>query len=153
VLGALLTGAICFPSLYIFSVLSGADIRARNVLGLLLGVMASTAIFLAGFGPVAWIFTQSSNSVGPLAPVHFALWIVSLLVSTRVLGAGLQHWKARRGAFLGLWMTIFLVTGLQMTTTLRPILGSSDRYFDPTRKFFLEHWGDTLGTSGKASRY
>lgn len=144
VLGTLLSAAICFPSLYIFAVLSGADVRAQHVVGLCLSVTASTAIFLAGFGPVAWIFTQSSDSVALLAPIHLILWAISLIVSKRILNAGLSHWKARRSALFGLWITIFLVTGLQMMTTLRPILGPSHRFFDPQRKFFLEHWGETL---------
>jgi hypothetical protein len=144
VLGTLLSGAICFPSLYIFAVLSGANVGLRHVVGLCLAVTASTAVFLAGFGPVAWIFTQSSNSVAPLAPIHLILWAISLVTSKRILNAGMSHWKARRGALFGLWITIFLVTGLQMMTTLRPILGPSERFFDPTRKFFLEHWSETL---------
>jgi hypothetical protein len=143
-LGTLLAAGICFPSLYIFAVLSGADIRAQQVVGLCLAVTASTAIFLAGFGPVAWIFTQSSNSVALLAPIHLILWVISLIVSKRILNAGLSHWKARRSALFGLWITIFLVTGLQMMTTLRPMIGPSHGFFDPSRKFFLEHWGETL---------
>jgi hypothetical protein len=146
VLGTLLSAAICFPSLYIFAVLSGADVGLRRVTGLCLAVTASTAVFLAGFGPVAWIFTQSANSVAPLAPIHLILWAISLFVSQRVLSAGMRHWKARGGALFGLWITIFLITGLQMMTTLRPMLGPTDRFFDPARKFFLEHWSETLTT-------
>ncbi len=73
VTGTLLSAAICFPSLYIFAVLSGADIRAQHVVGLCLTVTASTGVFLAGYGPVAWIFTQSSNSVAVIAPIHLVL--------------------------------------------------------------------------------
>jgi len=70
--------------------------------------------------------------------------VISRIVSKRILNAGLSHWKARRSALFGLWITIFLVTGMQMMTTLRPMIGPSHHTFDPKRKFFLEHWGDTL---------
>src|SRR5688572_15240633 len=59
-LGTALCGAICFPSLYIFLCLSGADVRASQVVALLVGASASTAIFLAGFAPVTWVFSTSS---------------------------------------------------------------------------------------------
>jgi hypothetical protein len=143
-LGSFLCGAICFPSLYIFVSQSAAETRARHVLGMLLGMLASTAVLLAGFAPVAWIFSQSSRTVSLLAPLHYLVWFVSLLASKRFLEAGLRRWHARRGALTGLWLAIFVVTCLQMTTTLRPILGSKEQVFDPERKLFLLHWGQTI---------
>jgi hypothetical protein len=144
-LGSFLCGAFCFPSLYIFISQSGAQTHARHVLGMLLGMLASTGVLLAGFAPVAWIFSQSSNSVALLAPLHYLVWIVSLLASARFFAAGLQRWHARRGALTLLWLGIFVVTCLQMTTTLRPILGTKERLFDPERKLFLLHWGQVIG--------
>jgi hypothetical protein len=143
-LGTFLCGAICFPSLYIFVSQSAAETHARHVLGMLLGMLASTAVLLAGFAPVAWIFSQSSSTVSLLAPLHYLVWIVSLVASVRFLKAGLRRWNARRGALTGLWMAIFVVTCLQMTTSLRPILGTKERLFDPERKLFLLHWGQTI---------
>lgn len=56
------------------------------------------------------------------------------------------------GFTAGVWATIFLLVGLQLTTTLRPILGRSDRLFTPEKRFFLEHWGDNLDrTLGQAT--
>ncbi len=144
VLGSFLCAAICFPSLFIFVSQSGAQTRVRHVLGMLLGMLASTALLLAGFAPVAWIFTQSSTTVSLLAPLHYLVWAVSLFASVRFLKAGLLRWQARRGARTGLWITIFVLCCLQMSVTLRPILGSADRVFDPQRKFFLLHWGQVV---------
>lgn len=142
--GTFLCAAICFPSFYIFVSLSGAEVRARHVVGMLLGALASTGIFLAGFAPVAWVFSQSSTTVSLLAPIHMLVWLVSLLASQRMFGVGLKRWRARRGALIGLWLTILIVTCLQMMTTLRPILGRSALFHDPQHKFFLQHWGETL---------
>lgn len=144
VLGTLLCGSVCFPSLYIFLSLSGADLGLRHAIGLLLGALASTGIFLAGFGPVAWVFSQSSTTVSLLAPIHILLWCASLIASKRVFNAGLRQWSARRSGWIGLWLMILLVTCLQMMTTLRPLLGTSERFYDPARKFFLVHWAQTL---------
>lgn len=143
-LGTFLCGAICFPSLYIFVSQSAAETHARHVLGMLLGMLASTGVLLAGFAPVAWIFSQSSSTVSLLAPLHYLVWFVSLVASVRFLKAGLKRWNAKRGALTGLWLVIFVVTCLQMTTSLRPILGTKERLFDPERKLFLLHWGQTV---------
>jgi len=143
-LGSFLCGAICFPSLYILVSQSGADTRARHVLGMLFGMLASTGVLLGGFAPVAWIFSQSSNSVALLAPLHYLVWLVSLLASARFFTAGLQRWRAKRAALTLLWLGVFVVTCLQMTTTLRPILGTKERFLDPERKLFLLHWGQVI---------
>jgi hypothetical protein len=34
---------------------------------------------------------------------------------------------------------------LQMTTSLRPILGRSETLLTQEKKFFLQHWGDHFG--------
>lgn len=149
VLGTLLCGVVCFPSLYIFLSLSGAELRLRHAVGLLLGALASTGIFLAGFGPVAWVFSQSSTTVSLLAPIHLLLWCASLIASKRVFNAGLKHWGARKSGWIGLWLTILLITCLQMMTTLRPLLGTAERFYDPTRKFFLVHWAETMNADAR----
>src|SRR5689334_15306480 len=49
VAGAALCGAICYPSLYIFASFAGADVGARRVTALVLGLLALTGVFLTGF--------------------------------------------------------------------------------------------------------
>ena len=51
---------------------------------------------------------------------------------------------AKSQAGLNVWVVIFLLVALQMTTALRPILGKSDRFFPTEKKFFIGHWGDCL---------
>lgn len=143
-LGMSLCGAICFPSLYIFVCLSGAQARAAQVAGLLLGVFALTAVFLAGFAPVAWVFSQSATLVSFIAPIHMLVWLASILASRRVLTAGLKQWRARNTGVTSVWLLVLIVTCLQMTTTLRPIVGPGKELFVGQRKFFLQHWGETI---------
>jgi hypothetical protein len=45
---------------------------------------------------------------------------------------------------LKFWSVIFIVVCLQMMTTLRPIVGTSDRFLPREKKFFLTHWSETL---------
>ena len=45
---------------------------------------------------------------------------------------------------LKLWSVIFVVVCLQMMTTLRPIVGTSDHLLPSEKKFFLAHWVETL---------
>ena len=41
-------------------------------------------------------------------------------------------------------MTIFVLVCVQMTTALRPIIGTSETLLPPERKFFLAHWSEVL---------
>ncbi len=144
-MGAALCAGICFPSLYIFVSLGGADARAVHVLGMLLGALASTAVLLLGFAPVAWVFSQSSSTVSLIAPIHILVWLISFLASQRILSAGLRVWNGRRGATVVLWAFVFVITSLQMMTALRPMLGPASRFrLHDERKFFLVHWAETI---------
>jgi hypothetical protein len=42
------------------------------------------------------------------------------------------------------WMFMFMIVTLQMSTSLRPILGKSDTILPTERKFFPEHWWSVL---------
>ncbi len=150
-LGTSLCAAACFPSLYIFVSLSGADARPTEVGALLLGVLASTAILLAGFAPVAWVFSQSSTLVSFVGALHLFVWLVSILASQRVVGAALRRWKVRSSGFTSFWALVLVVTSLQMSTTLRPIVGSAPRLFDRERVFFLQHWTRTIASDAEAA--
>ncbi len=41
-------------------------------------------------------------------------------------------------------MVIFLLVCLQMTTALRPIIGTSEHWLPKEKKFFLAHWSENL---------
>ena len=45
---------------------------------------------------------------------------------------------------LKVWMAIFLLVCLQMTTALRPIIGTSEHWLPQEKKFFLAHWMENL---------
>ncbi|MEM7147605.1 MAG: hypothetical protein AAF591_21000 [Verrucomicrobiota bacterium] len=61
--GVLLSALICLPSLYIFSCLTGLDVRAKDVAMVLAAMLCLVGLLLVGFAPVVWIFSQSTTSV------------------------------------------------------------------------------------------
>lgn len=142
--GLLVSGLICLPSLYIFCCLSGSQARLGEVFGLLAGMLAITTILLIGFAPVAWVFSQSTESVLTMGTLHLIFWMVATIFGLRFLARGFSQLKAGSSGMLVLWGVIFLLVALQMTTALRPIVGKSDHFFPATKQFFLSHWFDNL---------
>ena len=143
-IGTILSILICLPSLYIFTCLSGIDAQLRTVTGVLFAAVSLGALLLIGFAPVAWIFSQSTDSVAFMAALHIGLWAIGIMFGLRLLEA-MGHLLGRSArTHLKLWSVIFIVVCLQMMTTLRPIVGASDRFLPTEKKFFLTHWAETL---------
>ena len=144
--GLLLSALICLPSLYIFSCLSGSTARLVEVLGLIAGLLALMTVLLVGFAPVAWVFSQSTTSLPAMGALHLAFWFVATGFGLRFLYAGFQHLQVRSKAGLHLWIILFLLVALQMSTALRPILGTAPTFLPGAqeKKFFLSHWSDCL---------
>jgi hypothetical protein len=150
-LGTFLAILICLPSLYIFTGLAGIDVRLRTVIGVLFAAVALSSLLLIGFAPVAWIFSQSTDSTAFMAGLHLILWVIAISFGLRLIGAmGRLLTGSTRGQ-MKLWNLIFILVCLQMTTTLRPIIGTSDRFLPGEKKFFLTHWFETLGKSGNST--
>jgi len=144
VMGLLISAAICLPSLYIFTCLSGSQARLIEVAGLLAGLLLLMTILLIGFAPVAWIFSESTESLAWMGTLHLMFWVVATLFGVRFMKAGFQHTNARSQAGINVWIIIFVLVALQMTTALRPILGTAPTFFPEKKEFFLGHWFDCL---------
>ena len=142
--GLMISALICLPSLYIFTCLSGSQARLAEVFGLLAGLLMLMTILLIGFAPVAWIFSQSAESVAWMGALHLIFWFIATSFGLRFLSAGFSHSNAKSHAGLYTWVIIFLLVAVQMTTALRPIIGTSDHFLPQEKKFFLSHWGDCL---------
>jgi hypothetical protein len=140
--GLLFAGFICFPSLYIFSSLAGSGASMLRMAGLLTGMLALSGLLLLGFAPAVWIFAQSTTSFGFMGFLAISSWLIALAFAFRFLKLALRETGATQSLPLLVWITIFLLVTLQLSTTLRPILGKSDRFLTPEKKFFLQHWGE-----------
>jgi len=150
--GLLISTLICLPSLYIFTCLSGSQARLVEVFGLVTGLLLLMTILLIGFAPVAWLFSQSTNSLAWMGTLHLVFWGIATFFGLRFLEAGFSHSKARSNAGLNTWVVIFVLVVLQMTTALRPIVGKADAFFPTEKKSFVSHWGDNLKSEAIKSR-
>lgn len=136
---------LCYPSLYIFACLSGAAINPQQTWFILCSMFALSAILLIGFAPVAFIFSFSIKSLGFMAMLHLAMWGISLNFSLRFIKRTLQALGAKESGLMLVWNLILVITLLQMSTILRPIVGESAFLFTPEKLFFIEHWSKVLG--------
>jgi hypothetical protein len=147
--GLIFAGLICFPSLYIFATLAGARIAISQLAACLAGALSLAGLLLLGFAPAVWIFAESTDSLGFMGSLAIGSWIIAVFFALKFLRSAIQMTGGTQKAPLMIWSTIFLLVTLQMTTSLRPILGRSeaDLLLTQEKKFFLEHWSDTFGTS------
>lgn len=145
--GLLFAGLICFPSLYIFSILAGSTASAARMGGLLSGMLAMAGLLLLGFAPALWIFAQGTSSFGFMGGLALLSWLVALIFAFKFLRIALRETGATQGSPLFIWCTIFLLVTLQLSTSLRPIIGTSDKLLNTEKKFFLQHWSETMGKS------
>jgi hypothetical protein len=150
--GLMFSALICLPSLYIFTCLSGSQARLGEICGLVAGLLMLMTLLLIGFAPVAWLFSQSTQSVAWMGALHLAFWLISTIFGLRFLQAGFSHSQARSQAGLYTWIIIFILVVLQMTTALRPIVGKADTFLPKEKMFFLTHWGECLKSTPPTER-
>jgi hypothetical protein len=142
--GLLLSAMICLPSLYIFACLSGSRARLVDVCGLVAGLLALTTMLLVGFAPVAWVFSQSTESEAAMGAMHFGFWFVASYFGMRFMNTGFVQLDARGRGGLKTWLVVFMLVALQVTTALRPIVGTAPTLLSSEKKFFLGHWMDCM---------
>jgi hypothetical protein len=145
--GLVIAGVICFPSLYIFATLAGARTSVSQLAACLAGALALAGLLLLGFSPAIWIFAESTDSLGFMGALGVMAWIILVVFALKFLHAAVRCAGGGQKAPLMIWSGIFLLVTLQMTTSLRPILGRSPVLLTQEKKFFLQHWGETFGQS------
>ena len=145
--GALLSALICLPSLYIFACLTGAEVSLRGLAGVLSAALALTGLLLLGFAPVAWVFSQSTESIAFIGTLHLLFWTIGIWFGLRLFSHMSNVMRVSERMHLKVWMAIFLLVCLQMTTALRPIIGTSEHWLPQEKKFFLAHWMENLSSS------
>jgi len=152
--GLLFSALICLPSLYIFACLSGSPARLGEVAGLVAGLAMLMTILLIGFAPVAWVFSQSTKSVVAMGVLHLAFWFIATYFGLRFLHAGFAQHRENSGG-IRVWTAIFILVMLQMTTAVRPLIGTADTLLPTEKKFFVNHWMDCIkeGHDSRPSRF
>lgn len=143
-IGLLISATICFPSLYIFFSLAGSHISVGHLASSMAAMLALGGLLLLGFAPAIWIFTQATDSFGFMGLLALAPWFIALYFGSRFLFHAAKSTGATSKGPIHLWGIIFLLVTLQMTTSLRPILGRSDQFLTNEKRFFLQHWGSSI---------
>lgn len=139
-LGMTFCALICLPSLYIFACLSGGRHTLRETTGALLAGVSLTALLLVGFAPVSWVFSQATDSAALMGGLHLFFFLVSAHFGLRLTRRALANVGGRPVPALGLWSLVFLLVALQMSTTLRPLVGPFEGLALAEKQFFLAHW-------------
>ncbi len=145
IVGIFFAALLCLPSLHVFSCLSGAEQRPRDTLAALLMGMALMGILLAGFAPIAWIFSQATSSVPVMGTVHLVFLLVSCWLGTGLIGRTLSAMNRQPVRGTRLWGALFALVILQMTTTMRPLVGPADGARIHGRLFFVSNWIESVG--------
>lgn len=144
VIGTILSALICMPSLYILLCLSGGEQSFPQVNRILLLGLTLSGILFIGFVPVAWIFSQSTESIVFMGILYLLVWAIGLFFGLRLMKVALEFLNKKSMGTLNLWMVIFTLVLLQMSTALRPIIGTPDPDMPREKKFFMAHWSDVL---------
>jgi hypothetical protein len=138
--GVAVSGIICFPSLYIFTCLSRVDMRIDQLFAHFVSALALSSILLVGLAPVLFVFTVSTESIGFMGVMHLFFWGIAGIAGSKFLLQAFYYLRGRPSVYSVWWVLIFIIVLLQMSTTLRPILGSSEHILSSEKKFFLGHW-------------
>lgn len=158
---ALFAFALCLPSLYVFSCVSGATLRAGQIVAAGAACLATAGMLLAALAPVLWLFAVSSSSAAFVTALAVLLAVPAVWLAVRP-AIGLQAaGGVRSTAGLRLWLAVLAVVALQTVTLLRPMLSAPKGTAEggaaaesaaapatpPEKMFFLEHFVRTLDSS------
>jgi len=132
-LGTLL---ICFPGFFVVQVLGGSRLRLAQVLALVLGSLALSAILLAAVVPVAAFFLFTGANYYFLSLLHAAIVLGAGLVGMVALHEGLALACEQRGVYpkkamtiMKAWAVLFAFVGIQMAWNLQPFVGDRGEPF------------------------
>lgn len=143
--GLLFSCLICMPSLYIFSCLGGLDSKFITIVGMVFLMMALAGFLLIGFAPLVWLFSASSQSSTIVGGLLIFIWLATVgFCLFRLFRVGSALGMTNTGQ-LTVWSVIFVLVTLQMTTSLRPIVGTDNDLLQfEEKKGFLTYWGEQL---------
>ncbi len=139
------TLAICFPGFFVIQVLVGSRLRLTQVLALVSGALALTAILLAAVVPVTLFFLFTGANYHFLSLLHVVIVLGAGLVGMVALHEGLAFACEKRGVYprnamtiMRAWAVLFAFVGVQMAWNLLPFVGDRGEPF----KLFRHHEGN-----------
>jgi hypothetical protein len=156
----LLTLAICLPTLYLFNLLCGGRLSARQALALVLSAITVTAALTLAFAPITLFFMVTAQSYPFFILLNTAILMLTGTVGLSFLIGGMRSMNAQARAeqaepaeppeaaeqiaparvpqprpvsmnLLLIWVLLYGFVGTQLAWTLRPFHG------DPSMPFIL----------------
>jgi hypothetical protein len=138
----LATLAICFPGFFVIQVLVGSRLRLVQVLTLVMGALALSAILLVAVVPVTAFFLMTGANYYFLTLLHVVIVLGAGLVGMSVLHEGLAFACEQRGVYpkkamtiMKVWAVLFAFVGIQMAWNLQPFVGDRGRPFQLFRHY------------------
>lgn len=74
-------------------------------------------------------------------PARLVFHVAVILAGAGIYGAAIGLWRSGEQA---LFTAVKFPLILLLTTTLRPIIGTAGTLLPTEKKFFLQHWGDSM---------
>ncbi|MBP84416.1 MAG: hypothetical protein CMO61_11280 [Verrucomicrobiales bacterium] len=143
--GGLFAAVITLPSLYVFSCLNGMDMTLRKAATMLLAGLALIGLILTALVPVAWIFSQSTESASFMGLLALAFWMIAICFGGSLVFRGASVSGVNNPIYIVVWAAVFALVTIQLSTSLRPLIGAAEETLLPAEKrFFLEHWVKSL---------
>lgn len=150
----LLTVAICLPTLYLFNLLYGGRLSARQVLALALSAITVTSTLTLAFAPITIFFLLTAPSYDFFKLLNVTILAITGIAGINFLISGMQSMNAltekeeaqerieQHGSpaskthsgtvnmrLLQGWLLLYGFVGTQLGWTLRPFFGDPDRPF------------------------
>lgn len=123
-------------------VLVGSRLTLGQVLALVLGALALSAVLLATVVPVTAFFLLTGGNYYFLTLLHIVLVLAAGLVGMVALHEGLSFACEKRGVYprnamtiVKVWAVLFAFVGVQMAWNLQPFVGDRGRDFKLFRHY------------------
>jgi len=151
----LLTGLICFPTLYFFLAVFGTKLSAGQLAGFGIGTLAFMGMALLAFAPLSLFFLITTHNYVLFKLINVLVFAIAgfsgiylYLQHLRGILDRMQDPSSRRKAsiFLLLWLGQFALIGAQLSYALSPFFGYPDESFQLLTSGESDFFTDILET-------
>jgi hypothetical protein len=130
--------AICLPTFFIFSALQGSRMGLEKLLRIFAVGLGLRGAVLAGLAPLLIFFSSVGSPYGFILLAGGLVFAFAELGFMKCLDQGIRIFREKTGDPVGLalvrgWMVLYVLVALQLTWSLRPIVGAPGEGFELIR--------------------
>lgn len=131
--------AICLPTFYIFAALQGSKLGLEKILRLFAVGLGLRGAVIAGLAPLLIFFSSIGSPYGFVLLTGGLAFGLAELGFMRTLDNGITIFKQRHKDPVGIalvrgWMILYMVVLMQLTWSLRPVIGLPGQTFQLIRQ-------------------